>query len=123
MDDKVALIFVDGSHDYDEVKLDLELWTPKMKDGGCMAFHDTVNSVWPGVPRAVREVVYKSSRFRNLRLIDTMTICERADGNGFSQRLQRRWALLILDTSNLIVRHHPPKPLLSLGRRLVRIHH
>lgn len=119
--DRVAFVFVDGSHEYEDAKLDVELWFPKVVDGGCMAIHDTVNSVWPGVPRAVRDVVYKSGRFRNLRLIDTMTICEKADGNGLSQRFQRRWALLILDVSNLVVRHHPPKPLLSLGRRIVRL--
>ncbi|MGA1975737.1 MAG: class I SAM-dependent methyltransferase [Conexivisphaerales archaeon] len=118
--DGVALVFIDGSHEYEDVKLDVELWSPKVVDGGHLALHDAVNSVWPGVPRAVREVVYESSRFRSLRLVDSMSICEKADGNGLSQRFQRRWALLIFDVSNLVVRHHPPRPLLSLGQRIVR---
>jgi hypothetical protein len=119
--DEVVLLFVDGSHECEDVKLDVELWVPKVVDGGRIAFHDTVNSVWLGVPRAVREVVYKSDHFKNVRLVDSMTICEKANGNSLAQRFQRRWALLVLDASNLAVRRHPPKPLLSLGRRVVRL--
>lgn len=119
--EEVALVFIDGSHEYEDVKRDVELWTPKVAEGGHMAFHDTVNRVWLGVPRAVREAVYKSSRFKNFRLVDGMTICEKAKGDNLSQRFQRRWALLIFDVSNLILRRHPPEPLLSLGRRIVRL--
>ncbi|MBW8005269.1 MAG: class I SAM-dependent methyltransferase, partial [candidate division NC10 bacterium] len=36
----IELIFIDGDHQYDMVKLDFELWFPKVIDGGIMAFHD-----------------------------------------------------------------------------------
>jgi hypothetical protein len=117
----VALVFVDGSHEYEDVKLDVRLWLPKVVDGGRMAFHDTVNSVWPGTPKAIREVVYKSNAFRDLRLVDTMTICEKANGSGLALRVQRRYALMVLDISNFVVRRHPPKPILSLGRRIAHL--
>ena len=31
--DKVALVFVDGSHEYEDVKLDVELWSAKVAVG------------------------------------------------------------------------------------------
>jgi len=47
------LIFIDGSHEYEEVKADIEAWWPKLKDLGIMAFHDY--KAWPGVTKAIDE--------------------------------------------------------------------
>lgn len=48
------LLFLDGSHDYESVKSDLLAWGRKCS--GLLAGHDFADS-WPGVVRAVREVV------------------------------------------------------------------
>jgi len=44
-------IFLDGSHEYKDVLLDLQLFYPKLKRGGIIAGHDYVNfeSVWTAV--------------------------------------------------------------------------
>jgi predicted O-methyltransferase YrrM len=55
------LIFVDGGHDYEEVKADIEAWYDKIWVGGIIAFHDygfketDGSEQWPGVRRAVDE--------------------------------------------------------------------
>lgn len=36
----VDMVFVDGGHDYESVRLDIETWIPKVKRGGIIAFHD-----------------------------------------------------------------------------------
>jgi predicted O-methyltransferase YrrM len=41
-DEPVEFIFIDGNHEYEFVKLDFDLWFPKVVDGGIMAFHDTI---------------------------------------------------------------------------------
>ena len=41
-------IFVDGDHEYEGVKKDIESWTPKLKKGGIIAFHD-FNNVNPAI--------------------------------------------------------------------------
>jgi predicted O-methyltransferase YrrM len=51
------LLFVDGSHRYEHVKRDFELYSPLVRRGGLVAFHD----VWPGEfaggsPRFWREI-------------------------------------------------------------------
>ena len=52
---KIDLMFVDGDHSYEAVRADLEMWLPKVKDGGVVVFHDYN---WAeGVQRAVRELV------------------------------------------------------------------
>lgn len=47
------LIFIDGGHKYEDVKQDIEVCWPKLKNGGIMAFHDYGG--WPGVTKAIDE--------------------------------------------------------------------
>ena len=66
-DNTFDAIFIDGSHDYDNVKADINVWYPKLKNGAIISGHD-YNSGWPGVVDAVNEfavqnniTIYRSS--------------------------------------------------------------
>ena len=39
-DESIDFLFIDGSHQYEDVKKDLELWFPKMKPNGIISGHD-----------------------------------------------------------------------------------
>jgi len=39
-DRSIDFLFIDGSHQYEDVKKDLELWFPKMKPDGIISGHD-----------------------------------------------------------------------------------
>jgi cephalosporin hydroxylase len=47
--EKVDFLFIDGDHTYDGVRMDFEIYSPLVKKGGIIAFHDIV----PGPPEAV----------------------------------------------------------------------
>ena len=51
----INLLFLDGSHNYEDVKQDLELFLPWVVPGGCVAMHD-VTEGWPGVYRVWDEI-------------------------------------------------------------------
>lgn len=57
--DSIDLVFIDGNHDYDFVKEDIELWLPKIRRGGILAGHDyhLTGERFPGVKRAVDELL------------------------------------------------------------------
>lgn len=55
-DESVDFVMIDGSHDYDSVREDILHWLPKVKRGGIIAGDDYSDS-WPGVKRAVDELV------------------------------------------------------------------
>lgn len=52
---KTEFIFIDGLHDYDNVKADIDVWFPKLKKGGTIAGHDYHEVSWPGVVNAVTD--------------------------------------------------------------------
>lgn len=52
----IHLLFVDGSHQYEDVVTDFDVFFPKVVANGIVAFHD-VDPKWPGVLRAWNEVV------------------------------------------------------------------
>ena len=51
-DKSLAFVFIDASHDYENVKKDIEAWYPKVKFGGTLAGHDWHHHV---IKRAVNE--------------------------------------------------------------------
>lgn len=52
-DGGIDLLFIDGDHSYEGASSDLEMWLPKVKNGGVVVLHDYCWS--KGVRRAVRE--------------------------------------------------------------------
>lgn len=66
-DESLDFVFIDASHDYDNVMIDLKSWYPKVKKGGVFAGHDYPS--WNGVKRAVDEF------FINLHQINTQEAC------------------------------------------------
>jgi hypothetical protein len=61
--DPIELLFIDGDHRYNYVKLDVELWTPFMISNGVIALHDCT---YVGVERVIKEIISNPARFKNL---------------------------------------------------------
>lgn len=56
-DNSVDMIFIDGSHNYKDIKNDFENWYPKLKEGAIICFHDYGS--WPDVTQLVDEVIHQ----------------------------------------------------------------
>jgi cephalosporin hydroxylase len=58
----IDVLFVDGDHVYEGVRTDFDLWSPLVRSGGVVAFHDTVPNDGhhePGVVRFCSELKAK----------------------------------------------------------------
>jgi len=88
-DQPIELLFVDGSHEEEDVRHDFDTWVPKVVDGGAVAFHDTT---WhAGVRRVVAEQIYASRQFRDVRfVIGSTTVARKVFENTARDRLHAR---------------------------------
>jgi MMP 1-O-methyltransferase len=85
----IELLFVDGSHEEEDVRHDFDTWVPKVVEGGTVAFHDTT---WhPGVRKVVAEKIFGSHQFRDVRfVIGSTTIASKVAHNTPYDRLHAR---------------------------------
>ena len=76
-----GMVFVDGDHNYDAVRRDVEDWLPKLKPGGFLLIHDSnkrdesagYNQGWPG-PTRVADELRNDNRVRFLEVINSLTV-------------------------------------------------
>ena len=67
-DRPIRMLFIDGSHAYEDVMADFEAWEKFLVDGSILAFHDSL--VWSGVTKCVREVI-QTGQFGDIRTISS----------------------------------------------------
>jgi len=114
----IELLLIDGAHEYEMVKLDFDLWSPYLIEGGIIAFHDTIR--WPGPKRVVKDEIYISHNFANVAFIGSLTYAQKVRENSLVQRLRNRWVLFLKDACELVVSLRLPEPVINLGTRVVR---
>jgi MMP 1-O-methyltransferase len=81
----IEMLFIDGSHNFFDVKLDYKLWFPKLMNKGTIAFHDAWHSL--GVLAVTTYIMLTSTKIRHPRLIDTIIAFQKVDKNSFFERL------------------------------------
>jgi len=62
-DESLDVVFIDMSHEYEDVKEDIETWYPKVKLNGYIAGHDYN---WSGVNQAVDEKFSKNKQIQGI---------------------------------------------------------
>jgi predicted O-methyltransferase YrrM len=124
-EEPVELLFVDGSHEEDDVREDFEKWVPKVVEGGIVAFHDTT---WhAGVRRVVAEKIYGSRQFKDVRfVIGSTTVARKVAKNSARDRLHARRVQATKAVFGSVTRVLKkrrgwlPSPLERAGRRMFR---
>jgi MMP 1-O-methyltransferase len=125
-DESIELLFVDGSHEEDDVREDFEKWVPKVIQGGVVAFHDTT---WhDGVRRVVAEKIYGSRGFKDVRFVPGSTTVARkvaqntARDRLHARRVQGTKAVFGVVTRTLRKkRSWVPSPVERAGRRVFKL--
>lgn len=67
-DSSLDFVFIDASHDFKNVKKDIDLWLPKIKSGGVIGGHD-YHTKFPGVIKAVESFHHDSNEISS-RYVD-----------------------------------------------------
>jgi hypothetical protein len=110
-DGSVHVMFVDGSHEYEDVRQDIDDWTPALADGALVSFNDPSAG---GVYRALRERVLSiGSPFRAPKLIQNSVFFEFKRHAPWTARDWVAWsrlrlALVLRYQANRFRPHMPP---------------
>lgn len=80
----IGFLFVDGAHEYRMVKIDIDSWFDKVRNGGTIAFHDSWHCLGPYLATAI--MLLTSSRIKNPQLVDTITSFEKVKQNTLFDR-------------------------------------
>ena len=70
----IELLWIDGAHEEEFVRLDYTLWAPHLVQGGVIAFHDSTD---PGVWPVIDAFLFMGNSFRRIRFIDGITYAEK----------------------------------------------
>ncbi len=62
-DKPIEMLFIDGEHRYNYVKMDLEMWGKHVISGGIIIFDDASH---PGVKRVIDEMIENNPRYENI---------------------------------------------------------
>jgi predicted O-methyltransferase YrrM len=76
----IDFLFIDGNHDYQAVLQDYQQWSPLLKIGGVIAFHDVVLGDNPdpaGPGMVAKEHIFDSPNWSNVKLVDALLVAQK----------------------------------------------
>ncbi len=110
----IEFLFIDGEHDYENVKLDFESWYPKVIYGGIIAFHD---HIFAGPRRVIEKYVHMSKHFKVLGIIDSILYVQKVKKSSLKDRLINIFLFFIFRCAELYHKLPFPKPITKLTVR------
>jgi len=119
--DPVEFLFIDGLHEYEGVRLDFDLWYPKVLNEGIIAFHD-LRGPFSGPRKVFRNQVCKSRKFKDFGLCETIGYARKVEKNSFKDILKGRYILLLTysyDFGMVLYNFKPLRPFLNFAKKIV----
>jgi predicted O-methyltransferase YrrM len=117
----IELLFIDGSHEYEDVREDFDKWVPKVVEGGVVAVHDT--TLWAGPKKVVEDSIYHGTQFKDVRFVfGSTTVGTKVRENTAADRARARYSLALKRSFEIAYRARKllPDPVTRAGRRLLR---
>jgi predicted O-methyltransferase YrrM len=119
-DQMPGVVFVDGSHLREAVRIDLADWFPKLAVGGVLAVHDVLNDRWSGPRRALRALLWRSTELGAVQFVDSIAWMRKCRRNTIADRARNLVAAALLVAYEIRPARVPP-PLAALLRMVYRL--
>lgn len=87
----IRLLWIDGDHRYEQVRLDFFLWERHVIDGGIIAMHDTIRKSGP--KRVLWENIFRSDRFERISIVDNITAATKVAKTSLPAKLTK-WSII-----------------------------
>ena len=90
----IKLLWIDGSHEYEDVKKDFMMWERHLVVNGLIAFHDTF--FWPGPKKVVDEFIF-GGNYKDIGFVGDITFATKANLLTKSQIIKNKRQRIIRD--------------------------
>ncbi len=89
----LSLIFIDGGHTFESAFTDYNCWTSFLIAGGYLIIHDIFfdSTLGGQAPRCIYQLALASGLFRELPMVRTMGILQRASANAVTDSASEQW--------------------------------
>ena len=114
--DGIGFLFIDGDHRYEGVKKDFELYSPKVKVDGIIAFHDTFS--WEGAIGVIDNIVFPSEKWLCLGFVGSITYFKKVLNLTLKEKIGNLIILLVRKVFVFVIFLHLPKWLLKPLKKL-----
>ena len=116
----IEFLWIDGNHSYDMAKLDFDLWSPCLANGGIIAFHDATS--FSGVRKVVIDNILKSKNFINIGFVGSIIFAEKVPFNTIKDRFNNVGVLFSWSIYELFLKgkQYLPKPIKEMGKKLLK---
>jgi len=88
-DKPIRLLWIDGAHDYENVKNDFLHWERHLIDDGIVAFHDAYCIFWPDVGKFIEDYILSSDSFADLNCINTIIYARKVKDISPQQKIEK----------------------------------
>jgi len=105
----VRLLWIDGSHEYEDVKKDFVLWEPHLVYGGTIALHDCFDPRFTGPRRIVKEFLLNSNRFSLLGFIGGLVFAKKVEKLSRAEKLSNFVTSTFILMIDFAIEHTPSK--------------
>ncbi len=85
----IEFLFIDGAHDYDNVKQDFDLYFPLVIEGGFIAFHD---SQWDGVDQFIQEALKRNILCKPY-FTDSLFVVQKTSKSTVFDQMKNQWMI------------------------------
>lgn len=115
----VELLWIDGSHVYEDVKKDFDLWFPHLIEGGYIVMDDTINIAGPR--KVAIDNIYNSRYFTDVGIVDALTYGKKIKRNSMKDVLRNKYILLINYFSFAVWRIPTPTVIRKIGKQILKM--
>lgn len=113
----ISLLWIDGSHEYEDVLKDFTLYEPYLQPGGIVAFHDSWTFLGPR--RIIRRYILKSNLFSDVGITGRIVFATKKQSTFWDKGIKFR-LLLLSYAAELVDFLTRPKGLIQLRRFLYK---
>lgn len=113
----IELLFIDGAHEYDAVRLDYTLFRPLVLERGFIAFHD---SSTPGVDQLLEEILAQDG-FQDIYFTDSLLVGRKTSSLSHKDRFKNNLMLALNRQFTRINRSKALKRVRTFQKGLVKL--